>query len=109
MGGRGGFLFAIAFIAAELFGVNHIIITRKRLFILIGLCALAITYFVGLAFGVRDVIINDARYYSWNYSWIMMWDFIVMTIYVISSLVVLFGRKWYKVASAGAIYLESFL
>jgi thaumarchaeosortase len=104
-GGRGGFLFAIAFIAAELFGVNHIIITRKRLFILIGLCALAITYFVGLAFGVRDVIINDARYYSWNHSWIMMWDFIVMTIYVISSLVVLFGRKWYKVASASTIYL----
>jgi thaumarchaeosortase len=108
-GGRGGFLFAVAFIAAELFGANHIIISRKRLFIVIGLCALAVTYFVGLGFGVKDLIINAAPYYKVNqiYNWIWMWDFIVMSIYVISSLVIFFGRKWYKVASAGWIYLVS--
>jgi thaumarchaeosortase len=34
-----------------------------------------------------------------------MWDFIVLTIFVASALVFLFGKKWYKIAPAGAIYL----
>jgi thaumarchaeosortase len=34
-----------------------------------------------------------------------MWDFVVMGLYVGSSLGVLFGKKWYKIAPAGAIYL----
>jgi thaumarchaeosortase len=34
-----------------------------------------------------------------------MWDFVVMATYVVLSQIVLFGKKWYKIASAGAIYL----
>jgi thaumarchaeosortase len=34
-----------------------------------------------------------------------MWDFIVMAIFVASSLLLLFGKKCYKIASAGMIYL----
>jgi thaumarchaeosortase len=34
-----------------------------------------------------------------------MWDFVVMALFVGSSLAVLFGKRWYKIAPAGAIYL----
>src|SRR5918912_3451223 len=34
-----------------------------------------------------------------------MWDFVVMSIFIASSLILLFGKKWYKIASAGTIYL----
>jgi thaumarchaeosortase len=104
--GRGGFLFAMAFIVAELIGVNQNI-SRKRVFTVIGLSALTIGYFIGLSLGLKDAIIAAAPYYKVNliYSWTWMWDFVVMAIYVISSLVILYGSRWYKIASAGAIYL----
>ena len=104
--GRGGFLFAMAFIVAELIGVNQNI-SRKRVFTVIGLSALTIVYFIALSLGLKDAIIAAAPYYKVNliYSWTWMWDFVVMAIYVISSLVILYGSRWYKIASAGAIYL----
>jgi thaumarchaeosortase len=104
--GRGGFLFAMAFIIAELIGVNQNI-SRKRVFTVIGLSALTIVYFIALPLGLRDAIIAAGPYYRVHliYSWTWMWDFIVMAIYVISSLVILYGSRWYKIASAGAIYL----
>lgn len=104
--GRGGFLFAMAFIVAELIGVNQNI-SRKRVFTVIGLSALTIIYFIALSLGLKDAIIAAAPYYKVNliYSWTWMWDFVVMAIYVISSLVILYGSRWYKIASAGAIYL----
>jgi thaumarchaeosortase len=104
--GRGGFLFAMAFIIAELIGVNRNI-SRKRVFTVIGLSALTIGYFIALSLGLKDAIIAAAPYYKVNliYSWTWMWDFVVMAIYVIFSLVILYGSRWYKIASAGAIYL----
>jgi thaumarchaeosortase len=104
--GRGGFLFAIAFIGAELIGTNKNI-SRKRFFVVIGLSALTLVYFIALPLGLRDAIIAAGPYYRVHiiFSWIWMWDFIVMAIYVISSVAILFGNRWYKIASAGAIYL----
>ena len=104
--GRGGFLFAMAFIIAELIGVNQNI-GRKRVLAVIGLSAVTIGYFIALSLGLRDAIIAAGPYYKVHliYSWTWMWDFIVMAIYVISSLVILYGKRWYKIASAGAIYL----
>jgi thaumarchaeosortase len=104
--GRGGFLFAMAFIAAELVGLRRHI--HKTSFLIVtGLAAITIGYFVALPFGLQDYIKNGAHLYSVSIvdSWVWMWDFIVMSGYVASSLVVLFGKKWYKIAPAGAIYL----
>ncbi len=104
--GRGGFLFAMAFIAAELIGVR-ISVSRRRLYIVFGLAALTIGYFIALQFGLRDSIREAAP--SFNValvdSWIWMWDSIVMSAYAFASLFVLFGRKWHKIAPAGAIFL----
>jgi thaumarchaeosortase len=104
--GRGGFLFAMAFIGAELVGLKHPL-TKKRLLIMAGMAALTISYFIALPYGLSDYIRNgkDAYNVSLVDSWMWMWDFIVMAIFVASSLVLLYGKKWYKIASAGTIYL----
>jgi thaumarchaeosortase len=104
--GRGGFLFAMAFIVAELVGLKYSL-TRKRLLVVAGMAALAISYFIALPYGLSDYIRNGKDVYNVSLvdSWMWMWDFIIMAIFVTSSTVLLFGKKWYKIASAGAIYL----
>jgi len=71
------------------------------------LSVLTIGYFIALPLGLRDSIISAAPFYKVQLvdSWTWMWDFAVMAIYVLSSQIVLFGKKWHKIASAGAIYL----
>ena len=104
--GRGSFLFAMIFIAVELIGIHHKI-SSKKICIVIGLSAITIGYFISLSFGLRDSIIFAAHLYNVQLvdSWEWMWDFIIMGLYVALSLGVLFGKKWYKVAPEGAIYL----
>jgi thaumarchaeosortase len=104
--GRGGFLFAMAFIAAELVGLKYSL-TKMRFLIVSGMAALTIGYFVALPYGLSSYIRNGGDVYDVSLvdSWMWMWDFIVLTIFVTSALVLLFGKKWYKIAAAGAVYL----
>jgi thaumarchaeosortase len=104
--GRGGFLFAMAFIAAELIGLKYSL-TKRRFLMVAGMAALTISYFFALPYGLSDYIRNGKDVYNVSLvdSWMWMWDFIVMATFVASSLVLLFGKKWYRIASAGAIYL----
>ena len=55
--GRGGFLFAGAFLAAELIGLKFAI-PKKRFFYCIPLAALTIAYYISLEFGVHDYIMS---------------------------------------------------
>jgi thaumarchaeosortase len=106
--GRGGFIFAMAFIAAELIGFRQEV-SRKKFFIVLVFATLTIIYFAFLQFGLHDVIHDSGLSYGVRSevigSWMFMWDFAIMALFVGSSLAVLFGRKWYKIAPAGAIYL----
>jgi len=104
--GRGGFLFALAFIFAELWGLK-LNVQSKRYLIVIGLSVAVIGYFIALPFGLREWIIASAPTFRVNliYSWAWMWDFVILGLYVISAEFILFGKRWYKIASAGAIYL----
>ncbi len=104
--GRGGFLFALAFIFAELWGLK-LNVQSKRYLIVIGLSVAVIGYFIVLPLGVREWIISSAPDFRVNliYSWTWMWDFVIMGLYVICTEFILFGKCWYKLASAGAIYL----
>lgn len=106
--GRGGFIFAMAFIAAELIGVKQPV-NKKKFLIVVALAAVTIGYFAALQFGLHDSIHDAGLSYGIRSevlgSWMFMWDFAVMAIFVGVSLAVLFGRKWYKIAPAGAIYL----
>lgn len=104
--GRGGFLFALAFIVAELIGLK-IIISKRRLIAAIPLAIVVITYLIGLEFGLRDYLIASAEQFNVQliYSWTWMWDFIVMGLFVIVTLSIFFGKRWIRIAPAGAIFL----
>jgi len=104
--GRGGFLFALAFIVAELVGLK-LVIPKKRLLAVVPLAALTITYLVSLEFGLRDYIISVAPNYNVQliFSWTWMWDFIVLAIFLVATMSILFGKKWVRIAPAGPIFI----
>ena len=103
--GRGGFLFAMAFIAAELVGLK-LVIPKKRLVAIIPLVAITILYLVSLEVGLRNYLITIAPNYHVQlvYSWTWMWDFIVMAIFFVASMTILFGKRWIRISPAGPIY-----
>ncbi len=104
--GRGGFLFAMAFMVAELVGLKLGVPTKKLLAV-IPLAALTMIYLVSLEFGLRDYIISIAPQYNVQliYSWTWLWDFVVMAIFLVSSMSILFGKKWIRISPAGPIFI----
>jgi thaumarchaeosortase len=104
--GRGGFLFGLAFIVAELVGVRFIV-SKRRLIFGIPLAIATIIYFVLLDFGLHDYIINAAPAFNVQliYSWEWFWDFLVITIFAISASVLMFGKKWIRIVIAGPVFL----
>ncbi len=104
--GRGGFLFALAFIVAELVGLK-LVVPKKRLLVGIPLAALTMAYLVSLEFGLRDYIISVAPNYNVQliFSWTWMWDFIVLAIFLVATMSILFGKKWVRISPAGPIFI----
>lgn len=104
--GRGGFIFALVFVVAELIGLK-IIISKKRLISVIPLSAVVIAYLIGLEYGLRDYILSGEESFNVQliYSWTWMWDFIVMSIFVVVALSIFFGKRWIRIAPAGPIFL----
>jgi len=104
--GRGGFLFGLAFIVAEIIGIKFIV-SKRRLIFGIPLAAATIIYFVLLDFGLHDYIINAAPAFNVQliYSWEWFWDFLVITIFAISASILMFGKKWIRIVIAGPVFL----
>lgn len=104
--GRGGFLFALAFVAAELIGLR-LPVSNKRIYCIIAMAVITIAYFVLLDFGLRDGIRGAAEAYDVRlvHSWIWMWDFIVMAIFMSAALALAYGKRWIRIAPAAPIYL----
>ena len=104
--GRGGYLFALVFVVAELVGLK-IVISKKRLIAVIPLALLTIAYLVSLEYGLQEFIILSAESYNVQliYSWTWMWDFIVMAIFIVVTLTIFFGKRWIRIAPAGPIFL----
>lgn len=104
--GRGGFIFALAFIVAELIGLR-LSISKTRLLAVIPLTTIVIAYIIGLEFGLREMIIAAAESYNVQlvYSWTWMWDFIIMASYTVAVLYIFFGKRWIRIAPAGPIFL----
>ena len=91
--GRGGYFFALVFVAAELIGLK-LLISRKRLLAVIPMAVLTIVYLISLEYGLRDYIVESATQFDVQliYSWTWMWDFIVMAIFVVVALSVFFWK-----------------
>jgi len=113
--GRGGFLFGLAFIVAEIVGIKFIV-SKNRLIFGIPLVIATVIYFVALDFGLHDYILNAAPAFNvvgcevanpqgCIYSWTWLWDFVVITIFVIAAAVILFGKKWIRIVIAGPVFL----
>jgi len=104
--GRGGILFGLAFIVAEIIGIK-LIVSRTRLIFGIPLAVATIIYFVLLDFGLHDYIINAAPVLNVQliYSWEWFWDFLVITIFAISASILMFGKKWIRIVIAGPVFL----
>ena len=113
--GRGGFLFGLAFIVAEIVGIKFVV-SKNRLIFGIPLVVATILYFVALDFGLHDYILNAAPAFNvvgcevsnpqgCIYSWGWLWDFVIITIFVISAAVILFGKKWIRIVIAGPVFL----
>ena len=104
--GRGGYFFALVFVIAELVGLK-IIISKKRLFSVIPMAAVIIAYLVSLEYGLRDYILESAESFDVQLidSWIWMWDFIIMAIFIVVALSIFFGKRWIRIAPAAPIFL----
>ena len=104
--GRGGYFFALIFIVAELIGLK-IVISKKKLLIVLPLALATIAYLISLEYGLREYIIESAEFFDVQliYSWTWMWDFVVMAIFIVAALSIFFGKRWIRIAPAGPIFL----
>ena len=104
--GRGGFLFAVVFIVAELVGIK-LEISKKKLLAIIPLAILVIAYLVALDYGLQDYIrqVGESYEVPLIYSWIWLWDYVIMTAFVVTTLFIYFGKKWIRIAPAAPIFL----
>ena len=104
--GRGGYLFALVFVVAELIGLR-IVISKKRLLAVIPMALVTILYLISLEYGLKDYIIESAEQFGVEliYSWTWMWDFVVMAIFIVAALSIFFGKRWIRIAPAGPIFL----
>lgn len=105
--GRGGYLFALVFVVAELVGLK-VAISKRRLLAVVPLAAAVIVYLVSLEHGLRDHITGSAEQFDVQliHSWNWMWDFVVMAIFIVVALGILLGRRWIRIAPAGPIFLS---
>ncbi len=104
--GRGGFMFAIVFLVAELFGIK-LGISKKKLLAIIPLAIIVIAYLVALDNGLQEYIREVGEFYEVPliYSWIWLWDYVIMTAFVVATLFIYFGKKWIRIAPAAPIFL----
>jgi thaumarchaeosortase len=104
--GRGGYLFALIFVVAELIGLR-IVISKKRLLAVIPMALIVIGYLISLEYGLRDSIIayGESIDIPLIFSFTWMWDFIVMAIFILVALTVFFGKRWIRIAPAAPIFL----
>ena len=113
--GRGGFLFGLAFIVAEIVGIKFAV-SKNRLIFGIPLVITTLIYFIMLDFGLHDYIINAAPAFNvvgcsignpqgCIYSWGWLWDFVVITIFVTTAAMIMFGKKWIRIVIAGPVFL----
>lgn len=104
--GRGGFLFALAFIVAELAGLK-LTISKTKLLASIPIVILVILYVFYLELGLRDQIIvyGESLNVPLIFSFTWMWDFLVLSIFFVAVLSIYFGKKWIRIAPAGPIFL----
>jgi thaumarchaeosortase len=70
--------------------------------------SLTVAYFIAIEeLGLKESIRSAAPVYNVQIqeSWTLMWDFIIMVLYVSICLSILYGKKGYKIAPAGLVFI----
>ena len=104
--GRGGFIFALAFVAAELAGLR-LAVPAWRLAAAGARAAAVIAYLAAVEAGLRGAIEAAAPDFgvALVHSWVWLWDFAVMAAFYVAGLWALLGRRWVRLAPAAPIFL----
>ena len=104
--GRGGYFFALVFVIAELVGLK-IVISKRRLLSVMPVALVVIGYLISLEYGLRDYIIESANKFDVQLldSWMWMWDFVIMAIFIVIALTIFLGKRWIRIAPAAPIFL----
>ena len=104
--GRGGFLFALAFMAAELVGLRMAPGTRKVL-MSVPLAAAVMIYLAVAEAGFHDTLAEVAEGFGVQlvYSWIWLWDYVAMSTFLAAVFAIYFGGRWVRIAPAAPIFL----
>ena len=107
--GRGDFLFVLVFIVAELIGLK-IIISKKKLLYALPFVGTMILYFIGLDLGIKNFLLESSKAFDIQLvdSWIQMWDFMLMTLFITAVLSIYFGTRWIRIAPAAPIFLGGY-
>lgn len=105
--GRGGFLIATVLTLIEVLG-SRPIIGCHEIMLLIIIAILIVLYFIGLSFGVSNILSDMGRAVGVlvHESWKSMWDYLVLAIYFSLALIFIFGKKdWIIIGGASSIFL----
>ena len=104
--GRGGFLFALAFMAAELVGLR-LAPSARKVWMSVPLAAAAMAYLAVAEAGLHDALAAAAEDFGVQlvYSWMWLWDYVVMASFLAVVFAIYFGKRWVRIAPAAPIFL----
>jgi thaumarchaeosortase len=108
--GRGGFLIATVLTLIEIFGSRPVIRGRETR-MLITIAILIGLYFFSLSFGSSDLLSGLGRSAGAliSESWKLMWDYVILAIYFVITLVLIFGKKeWIRIGGATTLFLMGY-
>lgn len=107
--GRGGFLIVTILILIEIIG-SRPVITGRETSLLITFAILIGLYFFSLSFG--SSILSDMGRSAGvlvSESWMSMWDYVILAIYFVITLVLVFGKKdWIRIGGAATLFLMGY-
>ena len=104
--GRGGALFALAFVVAEL-AMLRVDVSVRQLVWCMPITLVGVVYMILAANGLHTIIGNYGTSIGieLTVSWIWMWDLAVITILMMVTLYRLLGMRWVRLTPAGPIFL----
>ncbi len=108
--GRGGFVFAMFFLALELIDSKRWLpsnVSKARMTVSVVAGILTLSYFVATSFGLHSAIENNGKALGIPlvFSWIWLWDYLVFFLFLLFLVPVVFGTKALRMLPSANVYL----
>jgi thaumarchaeosortase len=108
--GRGGFLIATVLTLIEILGSRPVIRGREST-MLITFAILISLYFFSLSFGSSHILsgMGSSAGALISESWMSMWDYVILAIYFVVTLVLIFGKRdWLRIGGTATLFLMGY-